>query len=58
MKKHICTLENLKNENITDKQSVWQYLKYEIRKFSKNFSREAACSNKIESAALKTKLKY
>ena len=33
MKKHIIsTLENLKNENITDEQSVWEYLKYEIRK--------------------------
>ena len=39
-KKHIIsTLKNLKNENITDKQSVWKYLKYKIRKFSKNFSK-------------------
>ena len=41
MKKHIVyTLENLKNENITDEQSIWGYLKYEIRKFSKNFSKK------------------
>ena len=58
MKKHIIsTLENLKNENITDEQSVWEYLKYEIRKFSKKFSKEAARSKKIESSALETKLK-
>ena len=58
MKKHIISnLENLKNENITDEQSVWKYLKYKIRKFSKTFSKEAARSNKIESSALETKLK-
>ena len=58
MKKHIVsTLENLKNENITDEQSVWEYLKYEIRKFSTKFSKEAAHSKKMESSALETKLK-
>ena len=58
MKKHILSiLENLKNENITDEQSVWEYLKYEIRKFSKKFSKKAARSKKIESSALETKLK-
>ena len=31
MKKHITTLENIKNENITDEQNVWKYLKYEIK---------------------------
>ena len=31
----ISTLENLRNENITDEQSVWEYSKYKIRKFSK-----------------------
>ena len=35
MEKHIIsTLQNLENENIDDKQSVWEYLKYEIRNFS------------------------
>ena len=57
MKKRISTLENLKNENITDEQNVWKYLKYKIKKFSKNFSKEAARSKKIESSAVKTKLK-
>ena len=52
MKKHISTLENLKNENITDEQ----YSKYDIWRFSKNLSKEAARSNKIESPTLETKL--
>ena len=58
MKKYIIsTLENLKNEDITDEQTVWYYLKYKIRKFFKIFSKEAARSKKIESSALETKLK-
>ena len=37
-KKHIIsTLENLKNENITDEQSAREYLKYKIKKFSKKY---------------------
>ena len=44
MKKHISTLKNLKNENITDEQSVWEYLKYKIGKFSKKFTKEAVPS--------------
>ena len=27
-KRIISTLENLKNESITDEQSMWEYLKY------------------------------
>ena len=58
MKKHVMsTLENLKNKNITDEQSVWEYLKYKITKISKNSSKETARSNKIESSVLETKLK-
>ena len=53
----ISTLEDLKNENITDKQSLWEYLKYEIIKFLKNISTKAACSNKIKSLTIETKLK-
>ena len=53
----ISTLENLKNENITDGHSMLEYLKYEIIKSSKNFSKEAGRSKKIESSALETKLK-
>ena len=36
---------------------MWEYLKYEIGKYSKNISEEAVCSKKIESSALETKLK-
>ena len=58
MKKYIIsTLENLKNEDITNEQTVWYYLKYKIRNFFKIFSKEAARSKKIESSALETKLK-
>ena len=58
MKEHITsTLENFKNKSITDEQSVQEYLKYKIRKFSKKFSKEAARSKKIESSALETKLR-
>ena len=52
MKKHIkSTSEIFKNEDIIDEQSVWEYLKYKIRKFSKTFSKETARSKKIESSA-------
>ena len=57
MKKHISTLENLKNENITNEQSVREYSKYRIRKFSKIFSKEADRSKKTEYSPLKTTLK-
>ena len=31
MKKHIITIQTkLKNENITDKQCAWKFLKYDI----------------------------
>ena len=36
---------------------MWEYLKYEIRKSSVKFSKEAACSKENESPALETKLK-
>ena len=36
---------------------MWEYLKYEIRKFFKNISKEAARSKKIESSALETEVK-
>ena len=34
------TLEKLENENITYEQFIWEYMKYDIRKFSKNFSED------------------
>lgn len=53
----ISPLENLKNENITHEQSMWEYLKYEIRKLSKHFTNKAVRSSKIKYPALETKLK-
>ena len=47
MKHIISILESLKNKYITDEQSIWEYLKYEIKKFSKNFSKEAARLTKL-----------
>ena len=43
-KKHTPTLENLRNENIAGEQSVWEYLKYKIRKLR---NKEAARSRKL-----------
>ena len=41
MKNHIITIPSkLKNENITDEQSVSEFMKYEIRKFSIKVSKE------------------
>ena len=36
---------------------MWEYLQYEIRKISINFSKGAARSNKLDSSVLETKLK-
>ena len=60
MKNIISTLANLKNKNITDDLKYLKYLNYlkhKVKKFFENFIREVAHSMKIESSALKTKLK-
>ena len=46
-KKIISTLGNLKNENIADEQSMWEYSKYEIGKFSKNFLKKLLVPTKL-----------
>ena len=49
MKFHIKrTLENLKIEGITDFQVRWEFLKYEIRKLSIEFSKLQAQNTKKE----------
>ena len=53
--KHV--LYNLDQDNIVNPQFCWQYLKYEIRKFSIHFSKGIARSNKIERTYLENKLK-
>lgn len=34
------TLQKLENENITYEQFIWEYMKYDIRKFSEKFSED------------------
>ena len=41
-------LNNLDQDNIVDPQFRWEYLKYEIRKFSIYFSKDIARNKKIE----------
>ena len=53
--KHV--LYNLDQDNIVDPQFRWEYLKYEIRKFSIHFSKGIARNKKIERTYLENKLK-
>ena len=58
MKFHIkCTLETLEIEGINDLQVRWEFLKYEIRKFSIEFSKLQAQNMKKEKMFLENKLK-
>ena len=41
-------LDNLDRDSIVDPQFRWEYLKYEIRKFSIHFSKDIARNKKIE----------
>ena len=50
-------LDNLDQDNIVDPQFRWEYLKYEIRKFSIHFSKGIARNKKIERTYLENKLK-
>ena len=53
--KHV--LDNLDQDNIVDPQFCWEYLKYQIRKFSIHFSKGIARNKKTERAYLENKLK-
>lgn len=58
MKKHLNDTKNtLKRENITDPQMRWEYIKYEIRKFSMNFSKQVARHRKHEYKKIEDKMK-
>ena len=58
MKKHITTTTIFRSEeNIFDDQIRWEYLKYEIRKFSINFSVSEAKKRNKEMKTLKNKMK-
>ena len=49
MKAHIVsTQKNLDKENIRDDQARWEYLKYEIRKFSIKFSKLLSKNTKTQ----------
>ena len=50
-------LDNLDRDSIVDSQFRWEYLKYEIRKFSIHFSKDIARNKKIEKTYLENKLK-
>ena len=50
-------LDNLDKDNIADPQSWWEYLKYEMRKFSIHFSKDIAWNQKTERTYLENKLK-
>ena len=54
--KHV--LDNLDQDNIVDPQFRWEYLKYEIRKFSIHFSKGIRRNKKTERTHLENKLKY
>ena len=59
MKKFISdTLNELFNENILDDQVKWEYLKYNIRKYTINFSEKLAKNTNKKIADLETKLKH
>ena len=59
MKKHIAsTLKNLNDENIFDEHARWEFLKYEIRKFTKMFSKNLCQKENIEKNSLEETLKY
>ena len=58
MKSHILkTLENLDKENITNNQLRWQFLKYKIRKFSSQFSKNLGKNLNKERINLESQLK-
>ena len=59
MKKFISdTLNELFSENILDDQVKWEYLKYNIRKYTINFSKKLAKSTNKKIVDLETKLKH
>ena len=59
MKKHIAfTLEVCDKENICNAQVKWEYLKYQIRKFTIDYSKKHAKQLRLERTQLEDKLKH
>ena len=50
-------LNNLNQDNTVNPQFCWEYLKYEIRKFSTHFSKGLARNKKTEKTYLESKFK-
>ena len=58
MKNHIYDILNfLNNENMKDDQVIWEYLKYEIKKFTIQYSKPLAKTLREERECLERKLK-
>ena len=56
IKAHIAnTQKSLDKENIRDDQARWEYLKYEIRKFSIKFSKLLSKNTKTQTLLLEKK---
>ena len=59
MKSHITdSLKMLDEQNIIDKQIRWEFLKYEMRKFSKKFPKTISLETKAERITLEEKVKF
>ena len=56
--KKLDALNDFFNENILDDQVKWEYLKYNIRKNTINFSKKTSKKTNKKVADLETKLKY
>ena len=57
LKNHLTYSEKILKENITDEQMIWEYIKYEIRKFSISFSKQYAKDKRTKTFILEKKLK-
>ena len=56
MKAHIANIQkSLDKENIRDDQARWEYLKFEIRKFSIKFSKLLSKNTKAKTLLLEKK---
>ena len=59
IKKHILlTIKMLYNDDLRDEQVRWEYLKYEIRKFTILFSKNLAKEARKEKQSLEENVKY
>ena len=58
LKNHLKFIQKtILKENITDEQMIWEYIKYEIRKFSIGFSKQYAKDKRTKTIILEKKIK-